>query len=366
MLDKVAFSRLRGVFMHPDHHGFKFVADVRNIIYGHEHVSAGDIDFIFQCHRNCLRRKGLFDFPVGAVNRLDFRFLARGQTGDRIALANYAGSQRSAEAPEIQIRAQDILHRQAHIDQVAVGGNIDAFHMVQEGRTVIPREVFTVRDNIVALERRHRNKVDIGKVQSGNEPVVVLLDLVVDLFGPIDQIHFVDGYHDVLDPEQRADEAVPLGLGNHAVAGVDQNDRQVTGGCPGSHVAGVLLVAGAVGDNELALVGREIAVRDVDGDSLFAFGFQTVRQKGWIEILSGRAVYLGILGDLFQLIFVDHMGVIKQSTDQRRFPVIHGTTGQQTKQILGFVPVEIFADIRTNQLFFLNFIGGVTHCSRSV
>src|SRR3546814_4622699 len=46
--------------------------------------------------------------------------------------------------------------------------------------------------------------------------------------------------------------AVPAGLGQQALARVDQHDRQLGGGRAGGHVAGVLLVAGAVGDDELA------------------------------------------------------------------------------------------------------------------
>ena len=61
------------------------------------------------------------------------------------------------------------------------------------------------------------------------------------------------GHHDMLDAEQRDDEAVALGLRLHAVAGVDQDDGQIAGGCAGGHVARVLLMTGRVGDDEFAL-----------------------------------------------------------------------------------------------------------------
>src|SRR3546814_6940749 len=55
---------------------------------------------------------------------------------------------------------------------------------------------------------------------------------------------FRSGHNDVFDAQQAGDKAVALGLGLHAVAGVDQDDRQVAGGSTGGHIAGVLLMAG--------------------------------------------------------------------------------------------------------------------------
>jgi hypothetical protein len=88
----------------------------------------------------------------------------------------------------------------------------------------------------------------------------------------IDQVHLVDRQHDVRMPSSERDVAVAAGLRQHALARVDQDDREVGGGGAGDHVAGVLLVARRVGDDELALVGAEVAVGDVDGDALLALG----------------------------------------------------------------------------------------------
>ena len=84
---------------------------------------------------------------------------------------------------------------------------------------------------------------------------------------------------DVRDAEQRRDERVAARLLDHAVAGVDQDDRQVGGRGAGDHVARVLHVAGRVGDDELAPRGREVAVGDVDRDALLALGAQAVGEQ---------------------------------------------------------------------------------------
>ena len=65
-------------------------------------------------------------------------------------------------------------------------------------------------------------------------------------------------------------------LREDALACVDHEDGDIGGGCAGDHVAGVLLMAGGIRDDELAPVGGEKAVGDVDGDALLAFGGEAV------------------------------------------------------------------------------------------
>ena len=80
-------------------------------------------------------------------------------------------------------------------------------------------------------------------------------------------------------PQQAGDEGVAPGLLEHALAGVDQDDREVGRRGAGDHVAGVLNVPGRVGDDELALGRGEVAVGHVDRDALLALGAQAVGQQ---------------------------------------------------------------------------------------
>ena len=95
----------------------------------------------------------------------------------------------------------------------------------------------------------------------------------------INQIHFVDRQHDVANPQQRGDDGMPPRLGLQALAGIDQNDRQIGRAGTGDHVARVLLVTRRVGDDEAAFDGREITVRHIDGDALLTFGGKAVCQQ---------------------------------------------------------------------------------------
>ena len=65
---------------------------------------------------------------------------------------------------------------------------------------------------------------------------------------------------------------MPARLLDDAVAGVDEDDRQIGGRDAGDHVARVLDVPRAVGDDEVAVRRREVAVGDVDRDALLALG----------------------------------------------------------------------------------------------
>ena len=59
---------------------------------------------------------------------------------------------------------------------------------------------------------------------------------------------------EVCDADKMGDEGVTLGLGQHALARIGQDDRDIDIGRTGRHVAGILLMARCVGDDELGVV----------------------------------------------------------------------------------------------------------------
>ena len=167
-------------------------------------------------------------------------------------------------------------------------------------------------------------------VQSGGELVKVVADLLELLPVPVDQVHLVDREHDVPDAQQRRQERVPARLLEQPVAGVDQHDRQLGGRRAGDHVAGVLNVAGSVGDDEFPLGRGEVAVRDVDGDALFALGAQAVGHQSQVGVVV--SAFLGGALDRGQLVFHDGLGVVQQPADERGLAVVDGSGGGQSQQ----------------------------------
>ena len=187
-------------------------------------------------------------------------------------------------------------------------------------------------------------------VQCLGESQVVLPDALENGLVKFQQIHLVDGHDDMADAQQAGDEAVPAGLGLHAVTSVDQDDGQIGSRGTGGHVARVLFVPRAVGNDELACVGAEIAVRHVNGDALFPLGLKAVDQQGQINCFVSGVVLLAVALDGCQLVFKDQPGVMQQASDQRGFAIVDTAAGDEAQQILGFVPGQIGVDVFGNQV----------------
>ena len=68
-------------------------------------------------------------------------------------------------------------------------------------------------------------------------------------------------------------------------------------------------MAGGIGDDELATRGGEVAVGDVDGDALFAFGAQAVSEVGQVDLAATGDV--GGAFERLELILHDRLGIIE-------------------------------------------------------
>ena len=66
------------------------------------------------------------------------------------------------------------------------------------------------------------------------------------------------------------------GLCQNALSRIDHDDGQCCGGRAGGHIAGILLVARCIGDDEFPPVRREIAIGHIDCDALFALGGEAI------------------------------------------------------------------------------------------
>ena len=163
-------------------------------------------------------------------------------------------------------------------------------------------------------------KVRSCDVELHGEGAELLLDLLEALLVPVDEVHLVDAQHEVRDAEQRGQERVAPRLLEHALAGVDEDEREVGGRRAGDHVARVLDVAGRVGDDELALRRGEVAVGDVDGDALLALGPQAVGEQRQVRVLVAPLA-AGAL-DRLELVLEDRLRVVEQPPDERRLAVV--------------------------------------------
>src|SRR5690606_35766281 len=142
----------------------------------------------------------------------------------------------------------DELHREPHIHQISVSGDVYLFQVTQQWRAPVPRHCLGRVNDVLTLERAHGDECDVAETKPGGEVGKVGADLAEGGFDVIDQVHLVDRYDDVADPQEGGDEGVATGLGDDPVGGIDEQDGQVGGAGAGDHVPGVLLVARGVGD----------------------------------------------------------------------------------------------------------------------
>jgi hypothetical protein len=101
---------------------------------------------------------------------------------------------------------------------------------------------------------------------------------------------------------------VPPGLLDHALARVDEDDREICGGGAGDHVARVLDVSRRVGELEAAPRRDERAVGDVDRDALLALRAQPIGQEREIDVAVTPALR-GLL-DVLELVGEDLLRVV--------------------------------------------------------
>jgi len=90
-------------------------------------------------------------------------------------------------------------------------------------------------------------------------------DPVEDCLRIIHQVDFVHRQHDMANAQQRGDIGMAAGLGQYALARIDQDDGEIGIGCAGRHVAGILFMARGVGHGAFARVGGEEGVGQLNG-----------------------------------------------------------------------------------------------------
>ena len=122
------------------------------------------------------------------------------------------------------------------------------------------------------------------------------------------------------------------GLFGGAARRIDEEQCCVCGAGAGDHVAGVLEVAGCVGDDELAPLGREVAVGHIDGDLLLALGEESVCEEREVEVWRAVRPEYGGVGEL---VFEEGAGVEEEPAQEGGLAVVHRAGDDEAEQVLG-------------------------------
>ena len=231
----------------------------------------------------------------------------------------------------VRHRANHPLHREPAIVEVAVRRDLDRLEMLEQRPARVPRHRVGPVDDVVALERRDGNRRCVPHAEPERQIGELASDLVEALLREVDEVHLVDGVHDVRQLEHRRDVRVPACLLDHTLARVDEDHRDVCGRRSGDHVARVLHVTRCIGQLEAAARGDEAAIRDVDRDPLLALGAQPVGQQRQVDVVvpaPARRIF-----DVLELVDEDLLRVEQQAPDQRRLAVVDRARRDETQQL---------------------------------
>ena len=300
-------------------------------------VAAAEVDLAVEGESHRDAGIGAQEIALHRHDPRDPRRLPGARHDHGVTRLDAAAGNRAGIAAEALVRPVDPLDGKAERPADVAVRDLDGLEEFEERRSLIPGGLRAPLDDIVAEAGGHRDRRDAGEIERRGELGEIADDVLETVAVEVDEVDLVDREHDVADAEERHDVGVPAGLGEDAGARVDEEDGEIGGRSAGRHVAGVLLVAGRVGDDEPAPVGGEIAVGDVDGDALLALGDETVDEEGEIDLAAGGAPLLRIGFERGELILEQALGVVQKPPDQRRLAVVDAAAGEKAEQALAFV-----------------------------
>ncbi len=312
----------------------------RRRVRSNDHVAAGHVELIRERERDRAAGLRAFEVAVEGHDPGNPGLLPAARDRDLVAGRDRAARDMAGIAAETAIRPVHALHQESQ-RRLVRRRNLDALQPTQHRWPGMPGHARAVAHDIVAVGRDRRNGND-GDSQRRRESMKLVADRRERGLREADQIHLVDHEQHPADAEQRRDAAVAKRLGGDAVAGVDQDQRDLGMGGAGRHVAGVLFVAGRIGHQEGAARRGEIAIGHVDGDALLALGLEPVEQERVIELVPGAAEFSRPLLERFDLIDRDRAGLGQQSPDQGRFAVVDRAAGDEAQNIARGAGVRSF------------------------
>ncbi len=150
----------------------------RGVVGGDDHVAAAAVDLVRQGQRDRLARDRDRLIAVHRDDAVDVARLAGGQHADTVARQDRARCDRAGEAAEVLVRTVDPLHRHAERLVLQHVLDLDVLEVFHQGGALVPGHALVQVDDVVALERRHRDRDDALEAELLGEGPVLLDDAV--------------------------------------------------------------------------------------------------------------------------------------------------------------------------------------------
>ncbi len=355
VLDEVALAGVERRLVQPDDLRLERALHLGHVARVDEHVAPAHVNLVFEAQRHRLGDRRELALAVERVDRLHAARLARGEHHHGVALAHDARRHAPGEAAVIEVGAHHVLHGVAEVRRVAIEPHRHLVEELEHRRPVVPGRVGAAAHAVRALQRADGEERDAREVEALGEGRELLAHGLEDRRVEPDEVHLVHADREVRDAEERGDVRVPPALLEHAEPRVDEHDRDRRRRRAGDHVARVLHVPGRVGDDELAALGREIPVRDVNRDALLALGREAVGDERQVDVGPRHVARLAGRGEL---VFVYGARVEEQAADERRLAVVHGADRHEAEELLVLVAAEVGLNLGRDGLALGGFLGG--------
>ena len=282
VLEQHALALPEGLLViEPAHHGLHGLGARRRAGGFRDQVTAGDVDLVCEAQGDGLPGDGALGRFPGDVEPGDRGPAPGGLHRDLVTDCNGPGGDLPGVAAVVGelgrdrcgLRADDRLHGQREVLRLGeLGGVREVLEPAQQGRARVPGGALRGLHHVVPAKCGDGNGLQVKHTELVRERVQVPVQRLEGTVGVVDQVDLVDRHDQVRHAQQRGDREVTPGLLHDPVHHVHEHDQRVRGGGTGDRVAGVLHVAGAVGQDEAAGGGGEVAVGHVDRDALLALG----------------------------------------------------------------------------------------------
>ena len=234
----------------------ELVGDVAGTVGRREQIAAAYIDLVGECDGDRLTGNRLVEVAIKGDIRATSLVRPEGRTAS--LSPDVRGPTRSCHRiRENRDGPRHKLNWKAEWPCDLVASHIDRLQMRHQGRPHHTRAWWRPPAARCRLSAPRLETGDIGQAQLAGKGLVFMDDAIENLLAVVDQIHLVHSQHEMADAHQRDDKTVAARLRQHSLAGIDQDNRQRRRRSTGRHIAGVLLVAGRVGDDEHSTVGRK-------------------------------------------------------------------------------------------------------------
>ena len=125
----------------------------------------------------------------------------------------------------VGMRSYHPLDWETGIHVIGIGTHVYGFEMIKERRPLVPRHVLGSLHDVVTLQRADRKEGQFSDIVETRGKIAEFLEnLVVWILIVVHEIHLVNADGDMLDPEKIGNESMPLGLLDHSLTGIDQDE----------------------------------------------------------------------------------------------------------------------------------------------